>query len=127
MLQNGKKDFTDSANLMNKVFEVIEAKKIFDIDLKKFNIWIHPKSYVHALVKFKNGITKLLIHDTSMKIPIYNALNYYNEKEILKSKNLDFDKLNNLNFSSPDSNKFYSLKFFKICFTAVFTERFSLT
>ena len=95
---------------MNKVFEVIEAKNIFNIPYSKIKILIHPKSYVHALVKFKNGITKLLIHDTSMKIPIYNALNYYNEKEILKSKNLDFDKLNNLNFSSPDLNKFYSLK-----------------
>ena len=106
----GKKITIDSATLMNKVFEVIEAKNIFNIPYSKIKILIHPKSYVHALVKFKNGITKLLIHDTSMKIPIYNALNYYNEKEILKSKNLDFDKLNNLNFSSPDLNKFYSLK-----------------
>ena len=106
----GKKITIDSATLMNKVFEVIEAKNIFNIPYSKIKILIHPKSYVHALVKFKNGITKLLIHDTSMKIPIYNALNYYNEKEILKSKNLDFDKLNNLNFSSPDLDKFHSLK-----------------
>ena len=49
-----------------------------------------------------------------MKIPIFNSLNYYDEKEILKSKNLDFDKLNNLNFSSPDVNKFNSLKFLNL-------------
>ena len=110
----GKKITIDSATLMNKVFEVIEAKNIFNISYSKIKVLIHPKSYVHALVKFKNGITKLLIHDTSMKIPIFNALNYYNEKEIIKSKNLDFDKLNNLNFSSPDLNKFYSLKILKL-------------
>ena len=57
-----------------------------------------------------SGITKLLIHDTSMKIPIFNAINFYNKNKILKSKNLDFKKLNNLNFSSPDLNKFDSLK-----------------
>ena len=106
----GKKITIDSATLMNKVFEVIEAKNIFNIPYSKIKVLIHPKSYVHALVQFKNGITKLLIHDTSMKIPIFNSLNYYDEKEILKSKNLDFDKLNNLDFSSPDLNKFYSLK-----------------
>ena len=106
----GKKITIDSATLMNKVFEVIEAKNIFDIPYSKIKILIHPKSYVHALVQFKNGITKLLIHDTSMKIPIFNSLNYYDEKEILKSKNLDFDKLNNLNFSLPDVKKFNSLK-----------------
>ena len=55
----GKKISTDSATLMNKVFEVIEAKKIFNFDLKKFNILIHPKSYIHAIVKFKNGLIKI--------------------------------------------------------------------
>ena len=55
----GKKISTDSATLMNKVFEVIEAKKIFNFDLKKFKILIHPKSYIHAIVKFKNGLIKI--------------------------------------------------------------------
>ena len=68
----GKKISTDSATLMNKVFEVIEAKKIFNIDLDKFYIFIHPKSYVHAIVKFKNGLIKIVAHETDMKIPILN-------------------------------------------------------
>ncbi len=106
----GKKITIDSSTLMNKVFEVIEAKNIFDIPYNRINILVHPKSYVHAIIKFNNGITKLLIHDTSMKIPIFNAINFYNKNKILKSKNLDFKKLNNLNFSPPDLNKFDSLK-----------------
>ena len=70
----GKKISTDSATLMNKVFEVIEAKKIFNLELKKFSIIIHPKSYIHAIVKFKNGLIKLVAHDTDMKIPILNSI-----------------------------------------------------
>ena len=66
----GKKISIDSATLMNKVFEVIEAKKIFNISYKKISILIHPSSYIHAIVKFKNGITKILIHDPDMKILI---------------------------------------------------------
>ena len=76
----GKKISTDSATLMNKVFEVIEANKIFKIDLNKFKILIHPKSYIHAIVKFKNGLIKLVAHDTDMKIPIFNSI--YNNKKI---------------------------------------------
>ena len=55
----GKKISVDSATLMNKVFEVIEAQRIFNLPLSKFKILIHPKSYVHAIVKFTNGITKI--------------------------------------------------------------------
>ena len=54
----GKKISVDSATLMNKIFEIIEARKIFDIELKKFDILIHPKSYIHAIVKLKNGLIK---------------------------------------------------------------------
>ena len=67
----GKKISVDSATMMNKVFEVIEAQKIFNIDKNKFHILIHPKSYIHAIVKFKKGIIKFLAHDTDMKIPIF--------------------------------------------------------
>ena len=70
----GKKITIDSATLMNKVFEVIEAKNIFNITYKKISILTHPKSYIHAIVKFKNGLTKILAHDPDMKIPIYNSL-----------------------------------------------------
>ena len=54
----GKKISIDSSTLMNKVFELIEAKNIFNLDYKKFDILIHPKSYIHAIIKFKNGLTK---------------------------------------------------------------------
>ena len=56
----GKKISIDSATLMNKVFEVIEAKNIFNIPYNKISILTHPKSYIHAIIKFKNGITKIL-------------------------------------------------------------------
>ena len=104
----GKKISVDSSTLMNKVFEVIEAQKIFNIDIKKFKILIHPKSYLHSIIKFKNGTTKLLIHDTDMKIPIFNSI-YYPDNTILKTNNLNFKILNNLNLQSPNKNKFPSL------------------
>ena len=70
----GKKISVDSATMMNKVFEIIEAKKIFNISYKKLSILIHPKSYVHAIIKLKNGITKIIVHDTDMRIPIFNSI-----------------------------------------------------
>ena len=51
----GKKISIDSATMMNKVFEIIEAQKIFNIDYKKFSMMIHPDSYLHAIIKFDNG------------------------------------------------------------------------
>ena len=110
----GKKITIDSATLMNKLFEIIEAKNIFRIPYKNLKILIHPKSYVHAIIKYTNGLTKLLIHDTSMKIPIFNALNYNNNLKKLISNNLDIKKLNNLDFSSPDLNRYPSLKILKM-------------
>ena len=105
----GKKISIDSATMINKVFELIEAKNIFDIDLRNLKILIHPDSYVHAIVKFQNGITKLLIHDTDMKVPIFNSI-YQNEKKKLKSNSLDISKLNNLKFETVKMNQFKSVK-----------------
>ena len=105
----GSKISIDSATLMNKVFEVIEAQRIFNIDSSKFKILIHPKSYVHAVIKFNNGLTKILVHDTDMKIPIFNSI--YNEKNIkIKSSKLDLNILNNLDFSRVNLKKFPSIK-----------------
>ena len=101
----GKKITIDSATMMNKVFEVIEAKKIFNLDYHKIKILVHSKSYVHAIVKFKNGLTKILIHDTNMIIPIFNSL-YQDTKKKIESKKLDFSIINNLNFQSIDLKKF---------------------
>ena len=105
----GKKITIDSATMMNKVFEIIEAKKIFDLEYKKLSILVHPKSYVHALIKFTNGLTKILIHDTNMTIPIFNSL-YPNFKKKIKSKNLDINIINNLNFSEIDYKRFPVVK-----------------
>tara|TARA_B100001057_G_scaffold496676_1_gene598734 strand:+ start:120 stop:1283 length:1164 start_codon:yes stop_codon:yes gene_type:complete len=101
----GKKITIDSATLMNKVFEVIEAKNIFNIDYKNISILTHPKSYVHAIIKFKKGLTKFLIHEPDMKIPIYNSI-YYQTGKSLKNKPLDFATLNNLNLKKVQENKF---------------------
>jgi len=105
----GKKITIDSATMMNKVFEVIEAKNIFDLDYKKINILTHPKSYVHAIVKFEDGLAKILTHDPDMKIPIYNSLYFY-ENINYKSKPLDFNILNNLKLKKVDLSKFPTVK-----------------
>jgi 1-deoxy-D-xylulose-5-phosphate reductoisomerase len=105
----GKKISIDSATMMNKVFEIIEAQKLFKIEYKKLSILVHPKSYVHAMVKFNNGLTKILIHDTDMTIPIFNSIYQKSEKK-LKTKKLNFSIINNLNFQKVDINKFPVVK-----------------
>ncbi len=108
----GKKISIDSATMMNKVFEVIEAQRIFNVDINKFEILIHPNSYLHAIVKFNNGLIKMLFHDTDMKIPIFNSL-YSDKIKKLNTKNINLPNLNNLNLSYPDLNRFQSLKILK--------------
>tara|TARA_B100000989_G_scaffold179396_1_gene134768 strand:- start:92 stop:628 length:537 start_codon:yes stop_codon:yes gene_type:complete len=97
---------------MNKVFEVIEAKKIFNIDLKKFYIFIHPKSYIHSIVKFNNGLIKIVAHDTDMKIPILNSI--YNYESNIKTKKIDINLLNNLNLNKVDLKKYPSINILKL-------------
>ncbi len=106
----GKKISIDSATLMNKVFEVIEAKKIFDLDINKFKIIIHPKSYIHAIVHFNNGLIKFLAHDTNMAVPIINSLYPDNKSFTYKDGNLNFELLNGINFINPDKKKFPVVK-----------------
>mgnify|MGYP001459393085 FL=1 len=101
----GKKISVDSATMMNKVFEIIEAKKIFDIKYKDLSILIHPKSYIHAIVKFSDGIIKLIAHDTDMKIPIQNTL-YDGLSKDIKTTKIDIKKLNNLNLCIVNKKKF---------------------
>ena len=105
----GKKITIDSATLMNKVFEVIEAKNIFDIDFNKISILTHPKSYVHAIVKFKNGLSKFLIHEPDMRIPIFNSI-YSDKNKIFMNKSLDLKILNNLNLREVQKSKFPLIK-----------------
>jgi 1-deoxy-D-xylulose-5-phosphate reductoisomerase len=105
----GKKITIDSSTMMNKVFEIIEAKKIFNLEYAKLKILVHPKSYVHAIIKFKNGLTKILIHDTNMTIPIFNSL-YPDHTKNISSNSLDFSKINNLDFGKIDFKKFPVVK-----------------
>ena len=109
----GKKISIDSSTMMNKVFEVIEAKNIFNLSYKQIYILTHQSSYLHAIVKFNNGIIKLLIHDTSMKIPIFNSI-YKNSKKSIKSNDLQVDKLNNLNLQLINQHRFPSIKILKL-------------
>ncbi len=108
----GKKISIDSATMMNKVFELIEAQRIFNLDRSKFKILIHPQSLVHAIVKFDNGLTKLLIHDTDMMIPIFNSI-YENTNKKINNKKINYSNLNKLTFKSIDLIKFPSIKILK--------------
>jgi 1-deoxy-D-xylulose-5-phosphate reductoisomerase len=108
----GKKISIDSANLMNKVLEVIEASLIFNLPINKFKVIIHPQSLVHAIVEFKNGLSSMLYHYNDMKIPIANSLynNFYNYKNI----NQKFFFQNKLTFNDPNFKKNPSLKILKL-------------
>ena len=108
----GKKISIDSATLINKVYEVIEAKNIFNISYKNIDILIHPKSYIHALLKFNSGIIKIIAHDTTMKVPIFNTIfNDTNKK--FKTNDLNIKVLNNLNFKKVDLKKYPMVKLLK--------------
>ena len=107
----GKKISVDSATLMNKIFEIIEAKKIFNIDLKRFDILIHPKSYIHAIIKLKNGLIKIIAHETDMQIPIFNSIYMGStNKNFIKSKKIDLNILNSLNLQNVSVKKFPVVK-----------------
>ena len=86
----GKKITIDSATLMNKILELIEAQKLFSIPDNKIDILIHPNSLVHAAIHLKNGLIKLLYHETSMIIPLVNAIfdGKLNIQEFYKKKKI---------------------------------------
>ena len=105
----GKKISIDSSTLMNKILELIEAQKIFEIPNEKIEIIIHPNSLVHAIIEFKNGLIKFLYHETSMIIPLANAI-FDGNLEIesfYKKKNKKFE---NLIFEKVDKNLFPAIK-----------------
>ena len=84
----GKKISIDSATLMNKILELVEAHKIFKIPYNKLEILIHPDSFIHAIIQFNNGLYKFIYHENSMIIPIANAIfeNDLNIDQFFKSK-----------------------------------------
>ena len=98
---------------MNKIFEVIEAKNIFKIPYNKIEILIHPKSYVHAMIKSSDGLIKIIAHETTMKIPIFNTLGF-NYKHKLNSKELNIKKLNKLNLEKVDPKRYPVINLLKL-------------
>ena len=109
----GKKISVDSSTLMNKMFELVEAQKLFNLPKNKIDILIHPNSLVHAIVEFKNGLTQFLYHETSMIIPIANAIydGNLNIAEYLKKESVSFEKnkIENLVFKKVDKKIFPSI------------------
>ena len=116
----GKKISVDSANMMNKVFEVVEAHRLFKFDKSKYKIMIHPQSYVHSIIRFKNGLTKMVLYNTDMKIPISNTL-YKSKNNFFKTSNLEIKRLNNLNFQKANPKTFPSINLLNKCFASGFS------
>ena len=108
----GKKITIDSSTLMNKILELIEAQKLFNIPNKKLDILIHPNSLVHAIIEMKNGLIKFLYHDTTMIIPLANAIfdGKININDFIKKKK-KIKAIEDLYFQKVDSNIFPVIKF----------------
>ena len=109
----GKKISIDSSTLMNKMFELVEAQKLFNLPVDKIDVLIHPDSLVHAIVVFNNGLTKFIYHETSMIIPLANAIF---EKNLIIDNFLRIKKNNkqliakNLTFQKPNKKIFPIIK-----------------
>lgn len=104
----GKKISIDSATLMNKALEVIEAHWLFDTDYENINVVIHPQSIIHSMVEYKDGSIKAQLSNTDMKHPIQFALEYPQRKDSLIGY-LDFTKIRELTFEEPDYSTFECL------------------
>lgn len=105
----GKKISIDSATLMNKGLEVIEAHWLFKVKYDDIQVIVHPESIVHSMVEYKDGSIIAQLASTDMKLPIQYALNYPVREEALVEK-LDFYNLKTLNFEKPDMDTFKPLK-----------------
>ncbi len=103
--QMGKKITVDSATLMNKGFEVMEAQRLFDVDIKKIEVVIHPQAIIHSMVGFVDGSVLAQLGVTDMRLPIQYALTYPQRLESGLQK-LDFAQLGQLTFTKPDYKKF---------------------
>lgn len=106
----GAKITIDSASMMNKGFEVIEAKWLFDLNIDQIDVLVHPQSIIHSMVQFKDGSVKAQLGLPDMRLPIAYALSYPNRLEN-NYERLDFLKFNQLNFEKPDIERFRNLGF----------------
>ena len=105
----GRKITIDSATLVNKGLEVIEAKWLFDVSLEQIQVVVHPQSIIHSMVQYKDGGIIAQLGTPDMKLPIQYAL-FYPERRELPGKKLDFYELSQMTFEKPDMDTFYGLK-----------------
>ena len=104
----GKKITIDSATLMNKGFELIEAVHLFDVSPDMIEVLVHPESIIHSMMQFKDGSVIAQLGLPDMMVPIQYALTYP-EREFINSERLDFAKTGNITFFKPDKKKFRAL------------------
>lgn len=105
----GKKISIDSATLMNKGLEVIEAHWLFDISYDNIQVVVHPQSIIHSMVEYRDGSIIAQLGSTDMKLPIQYALNYPNREDAVTNK-LNFYDMESLTFEKPDMDTFKALK-----------------
>lgn len=105
----GAKITIDSASMMNKGFEVIEARWLFDIPVEKIQVLVHPQSVIHSAVQFVDGSVKAQLGTPDMRMPIQYALTYP-ERWLSEVPRLDLFKTNNLTFEEPDLQRFPNLR-----------------
>ncbi len=106
----GPKITVDSATLMNKGFEVLEAHYLFGVSLEKIEVLVHPECLVHSFVEFIDGTIKAILSSPDMKLPIQYAL-FYPERLFSPWQSFDLIKLENLTFQKPDFKKFPCLRY----------------
>ena len=104
----GRKITIDSATLVNKGLEVMEAKWLFDVDLDHIQVVVQPKSIIHSMVEFVDGAVLAQLGTPDMKLPIQYAL-YYPERRYLPGDRLDFSVLKEISFENPDMETFRGL------------------
>lgn len=105
----GKKITIDSATLMNKGLEIIEARWLFDIPIEKIEVVIHPQSIIHSMVAFVDGSVKAQMGVPDMRLPIQYAL-FYPERRPSSFNRVDFTQIQNLTFYKPDAETFPNLR-----------------
>ena len=105
----GAKISVDSATLMNKCLELIEAHNIFNFPFEKYKVLIQPEGVIHGIVNMKDGSSFAHMYNADMKIPISNVLFYPNYNSYMSS-NINFSKLKQINFEEPRHNIFPSIK-----------------
>ena len=106
----GKKITVDSATLMNKGLEVIEAHHLFGMAYDKIDVVVHPQSIVHSAIEYKDGSVIAQLGLPSMHIPIQYAITYPERYEGIKSKTFSFSEIARLDFEEPNWDKFKALK-----------------